>query len=104
MSSSTDKTQQDPLQAEFKALIEDAEKLLQHAASLAGEQADELRQQIQPTLPGARTPPAESGGAVRQRGDAVRQAGETYVQQNPWQALGIVAGLGLLLGLLLGRR
>ena len=36
MSSSTDKTQQDPLQAEFKALIEDAEKLLQHAASLAG--------------------------------------------------------------------
>ena len=50
MSPSTDKTQQDPLQAEFKALIEDAEKLLQHAASLAGEQADELRQQIQLNL------------------------------------------------------
>ena len=104
MSSSTDKTQQDPLQAEFKALIEDAEKLLQHAASLAGEHADELRQQIQLNLQRARSTLAESGEAVRQRGDAVRQAGETYVQQNPWQALGIVAGLGLLLGLLLGRR
>ena len=104
MSSSTDKTQQDPLQAEFKALIEDAEKLLQHAAGLAGEQADELRQKIQLNLQRARSTLAENGEAVRQRGDAVRQAGETYVQQNPWQALGIVAGLGLLLGLLLGRR
>ena len=104
MSPSTDKTQQDPLQAEFKALIEDAEKLLQHAASLAGEQADELRQQIQLNLQRARSTLAESGEAARQRGDAVRHAGETYVQQNPWQALGIVAGLGLLLGQLLGRR
>ena len=77
---------------------------MQHAASLAGEQADELRQQIQLNLQRARSTLAESGEAVRQRGDAVRQAGETYVQQNPWQALGIVAGLGLLLGLLLGRR
>ncbi|OYT94387.1 MAG: hypothetical protein CFE49_18495 [Pseudomonas sp. PGPPP3] len=104
MSKSTDTAQQDPLQAEFKALIEDAERLLQNAASLAGEQADELRQHIQLNLQRARNTLAESGETVRQQGDAVRQAGETYVQQNPWQALGIAAGIGLLLGLLLGRR
>ena len=104
MPKATEKTQQEQLQAEFKALIEDTEKLLQHAASLAGDQADELRQQIQLNLQRARSTLAQSGDALRQRGDAVRQAGETYVQQNPWQALGIVAGVGVLLGLLLGRR
>jgi ElaB/YqjD/DUF883 family membrane-anchored ribosome-binding protein len=31
-------------------------------------------------------------------------AAEDYVRDNPWQAVGIAAGLGLLIGLLIGRR
>ena len=96
--------QQDPLQAEFQALVRDAEQLLHSVASLAGEQADDLRQQIQRNLQRARDSLGESAGAVRESGEAVRQAGEAYVQSNPWQAVGIAAGIGLLVGLLLGRR
>lgn len=29
---------------------------------------------------------------------------ETYIRDNPWQAVGMAAGIGLVLGLLLGRR
>ena len=29
---------------------------------------------------------------------------DTYVHENPWRAVGIAAGVGLLLGLLIGRR
>jgi ElaB/YqjD/DUF883 family membrane-anchored ribosome-binding protein len=98
------KTQQSELQVEFQALINDAEKLLQHAASLAGDQADELREQIQRNLQRARDTLGVSEAAVREQSTAIRQAGEAYVQSNPWQAVGIAAGIGLFLGLLLGRR
>ena len=35
--------------------------------------------------------------------DAARDT-DRYVRDNPWQSIGIAAGVGLLLGLLLGRR
>jgi ElaB/YqjD/DUF883 family membrane-anchored ribosome-binding protein len=92
------------LQAEFQALIDDAEKLMQHVASLAGDQADELREQIQRNLQRARDTLGASEAALLEQSSAVRQAGEAYVQSNPWQAVGIAAGVGLFLGLLLGRR
>ena len=98
------KPQQSELQVEFQALINDAEKLLQHAASLAGDQADELREQIQRNLQRARDTLGDSETKVREQSSAARQAGEAYVQSNPWQAVGIAAGIGLFLGLLLGRR
>lgn len=98
------KTQQGELQADFQALIDDAEKLLKHASSLAGDHADELREQIQRNLQRARDTLGASEAAMRERGNAARQAGEAYVQGNPWQAVGIAAGVGLFLGLLLGRR
>lgn len=104
MPQSSAKTEQAELQAEFQALIADAEKLLQHAASLAGEHADELREQIQRNLQRARDTLGLTEAAVRDQSAAVRQAGEAYVQSNPWQAVGIAAGIGLFLGLLLGRR
>lgn len=104
MPHSSAKTQQEQLQAEFQALIKDAEALLQHAAGLAGEHADELREQIQANLQRARDTLGTGETALREHGAAVREASEAYVQSNPWQAIGIAAGLGLLLGLLMGRR
>lgn len=98
------KSQQEQLQAEFQALITDAEVLLQHAAGLAGEHADELREQIQRNLQRARDTLSNSEAALREHGTAVRKASEAYVQSNPWQAIGVAASIGLLLGLLLGRR
>lgn len=96
--------QQDPLHAEFQALVRDAERLLHSAASLAGEQADELRLQIQRNLQRARDTLGDSAENIRESSEAVRQAGEAYVQSNPWRAVGMAAGIGLLVGLLLGRR
>ncbi|MBX9914687.1 MAG: DUF883 family protein [Pseudomonadaceae bacterium] len=97
-------TQQEQLQNELQALIKDAETLLQHAAGLAGEHADQLREQIQHNLQRARASLGTGETALREQANEVREASEAYIQNNPWQAVGIAAGLGLLLGLLLGRR
>jgi ElaB/YqjD/DUF883 family membrane-anchored ribosome-binding protein len=92
------------LQLELQALIIDTEKLLHHAASLAGEHADELREQIKTSLERAKTALNNHSGEIREQSAAIRQASEAFVQSNPWPAVGIAAGLGLILGLLIGRR
>lgn len=45
----------DQLLDEFQALVRDTESLLQHSASLAGEQGEELREQIRNSLGRARS-------------------------------------------------
>ena len=95
---------QDDLLTEFQALVSDTEKLLQHTASLAGDQADELRLQIHESLKRARETLREAEGSLRERGKAAVDATEGYVQEHPWQSIGISAGIGFLLGLLAARR
>ena len=54
MARKTAKTAQEILMEDFQALVSDTERLLQHSASLAGDQAEELREQIRSSLGRAR--------------------------------------------------
>jgi ElaB/YqjD/DUF883 family membrane-anchored ribosome-binding protein len=78
--------------------------LLEHTASLAGDQADELREQIRDSLLRARETLKLTEDALQERGKAAVAATEDYVQANPWQSVGIAAGVGFLIGLLATRR
>jgi ElaB/YqjD/DUF883 family membrane-anchored ribosome-binding protein len=104
LAQNTEQAPQDALQVELQALIGDAEKLLQHAADLAGDQADELRKHIQLNLQRARETLSGGEDAIRQGAEDMQRASATYIKNNPLQALGIAAGVGLLIGLLLGQR
>ncbi|MFQ6571710.1 DUF883 family protein [Pseudomonas sp. UM16] len=104
MTSKSAKTAQDILMADFQALVRDTEKLLEHTATLAGDQADELREQIHDSLERARETLQLTQDSVRERGQAALGATEDYVQSNPWQSIGIAAGVGFLIGLLANRR
>lgn len=89
---------------EFHALIDDTERLLKQTAETTGSQADELRGRINENLARAKEVLRDSEGRLREQGQAAMQATEQYVHSHPWQSVGIAAGAGLLLGLLLGRR
>ncbi|CAH0195544.1 MULTISPECIES: YqjD family protein [unclassified Pseudomonas] len=89
---------------EFQALVRDTETLLQHSAGLVGDQAEELRAQIRDSLGRARTTLKNTEETVVQRGRAVAGATEDYVQTHPWQTIGIAAGIGILIGMLISRR
>ncbi|MBV4537088.1 DUF883 family protein [Pseudomonas urmiensis] len=104
MASKSAKTAQEILMADFQALVRDTEKLLADTANLAGDQADELREQIHERLEQARESLQLTQDSVRVRGQAAMASAEEYVQENPWQAIGIAAGVGLLIGLLANRR
>lgn len=104
MATATTKVAQEILWADFQTLVRDTEQLLEHTKSLAGEQADELRAQIQDSLLKARESLLQTKEVAAERSkEAVAQA-ELYVQENPWQSVGIAAGVGVLLGLLATRR
>ena len=86
--------------SELQALIEESEKLLNDSASLVGEDAETLRAQLQLKLRQA----SHAVGSVRDKAKPVVEATETYIGGHPWQTVAISAGVGLVVGLLLGRR
>ncbi|HMX16053.1 MAG TPA: DUF883 family protein [Rhodocyclaceae bacterium] len=94
----------DKLIADVKVVIADAEELLRATANQAGDKAGELRSKLQDHLASARVKLAEAEAAVVDRAKAVGRATDDYVHDNPWRSIGIAAGCGFIVGLLIGRR
>jgi ElaB/YqjD/DUF883 family membrane-anchored ribosome-binding protein len=94
----------DKLIADMKVVVADAEELLRATANQAGDKVGELRSKIQDHLVTARASLADAQAAALERAKEVGRATDDFVQDNPWRSVGIAAGVGLLVGLLIGRR
>lgn len=94
----------DKLVADLKLVVADAEELLRATASQAGEKVSAARERIQASLASAKVKLGDAERAALEKAKEAAKATDDYVQENPWQAVGIAAGVGLLLGLLIGRR
>jgi ElaB/YqjD/DUF883 family membrane-anchored ribosome-binding protein len=100
----TEKVTTDKLFSDLQTVIEDAEALLQATASQTGEKIESVRSRARASVNQARERlSAVQGRAADQARDAAESADE-YVHRNPWQAVGIAAGIGLLIGVLINRR
>jgi ElaB/YqjD/DUF883 family membrane-anchored ribosome-binding protein len=89
---------------DMRLVISDAEELLRATASQAGEQIAVARERIQDSLHQAKVKLAEADAIVRERARQAARYTDEYVRENPWRAIGVAAGIGLLLGVMLGRR
>ncbi len=94
----------DQLVADLKTVMRDAEALLKATSTQTGERIQEVRARAEQSLQQARTRLNELEEEARRRAQEMANATEEYVRDNPWQSVGIAAGVGLLLGLLLSRR
>ncbi len=92
------------LVADLKVVVSDAEELLAATASQTGEKIAELRERMQTNLRLARLKLADAEAALREGTRQMAKATDHYVHENPWKAIGIAAGAGLLVGMLIGRR
>lgn len=95
---------QDKLAQDLKIVISDAEELLRATASQAGEKVSAARERIQDNLHRAKVKLAEAEEVMVDRGKQAARATDEYVHEHPWHAVGIAAGVGLIIGLLIGRR
>ena len=94
----------DKLVTDLKVVIADAEELLKATASVAGEKAAAARLKIQDSIDGAKDKLANLSEAGVYKAKAAARATDDYVHENPWQAVGIAAAAGVVLGLLISRR
>lgn len=94
----------DKLVADLQVVVRDAEALLQATAAQTGEKIEHARARATESLHKARQRLAGiEKEAVREVREAA-QATDDYVRKNPWQAVGMAVGAGLVIGLLIGRR
>lgn len=94
----------DKLIADLRVVIADAEELLKATASQAGEKVDELRARVRGNLASARLKLADAEAAVIDKTRAAARATDDYVHDHPWKSVGVAAGVGFVIGLLIGRR
>jgi len=94
----------DKLVQDLRIVISDAEDLLRATASQAGEKAAAAREKIQDSLHRAKVKLAQAEDIMIDNARQAARATDEYVHDNPWRAVGIAAGVGLLIGLLIGRR
>jgi ElaB/YqjD/DUF883 family membrane-anchored ribosome-binding protein len=92
------------LQEDIAAVMRDAEELVRAAAGSAGAATDEARAKVRESLEATKLRLKEIEERLSQDGAEALRATDDYVRRNPWQAVGIAAGVGLVVGLLLSRR
>jgi ElaB/YqjD/DUF883 family membrane-anchored ribosome-binding protein len=104
MENISDEVTSEQLIADFKVVVADAEALLKATANQGGEKLAEVRAKAEESLRVVKVRMAEAQAALLARTKAAAKATDAYVHENPWKAVGIAAGVGLVIGLLIGRR
>jgi len=87
---------------DVKALVTDAQVLFNAAAALTGEKAEDLRLRAMSMLDAALVRAHEMQANAIVAGKKMATSTDCYVRENPWRAIAVVAGVGLLTGILLG--
>jgi ElaB/YqjD/DUF883 family membrane-anchored ribosome-binding protein len=94
----------DQLMNDLKSVIQDAESWLRNGGQLTGEELKAAKAKFERTLVSAKADLVRLEEAVVEKTREAAKATDEYVHENPWKAVGIGAGVGLLLGLLISRR
>ena len=90
--------------AEFKTLMADAEALIKATEDHPGAAISSIRNKALETLAGAKESLSGVEGKLLEKAKVAADGTDDFVHRNPWEAVGVAAGLGLLIGLLIGRR
>ena len=89
---------------DFADVLTEADTLLKQAAKESGDKATDLRAQVEAKLRTARLKLADMQDDAVDRAKAAARATHEYVQDNPWQAVGVGVAIGFLVGLMVNRR
>ncbi|MDO9225511.1 MAG: DUF883 family protein [Pseudomonadota bacterium] len=90
--------------ADFNVVVADAEALLRATANQGGEKLAEVRAKTEESLRVVKARMVDAQEALVIKTRAAAKATDVYVHENPWNAVGVAAAVGLLVGFLMGRR
>ena len=89
---------------DVKTLVKDAQALFTAATALTGEKADELRGRGMKALDTALAKVHEAQASAIAGAKQAAATTDAYVKENPWRSIAVAAGVGLLVGVILGRK
>jgi ElaB/YqjD/DUF883 family membrane-anchored ribosome-binding protein len=92
---STEKLLQD-----LKEVVRDGEELLRAGADELGERGAAAKEKLSAALEVAK----ETQRRLQERAIASAKAADGYIRDNPYQAIGVAFGIGVVLGLYVSRR
>jgi ElaB/YqjD/DUF883 family membrane-anchored ribosome-binding protein len=97
-------TAREKLEKDLKLVMAEAEELLKATAGQAGDHIQSVRARVEETIASAKAEGEDLEGAAIEGAKSAARAADSYVHENPWPAIGIAAGLGLIAGWVLGRK
>lgn len=94
----------DKLVGDLKVVIHDAEELLRNTGQQTGEGFKAAKAKFENSLYNAKNQLLDLEDAVIARSKAAAHATDQYVNDHPWQSVGLAAAVGLIAGMLIARR
>jgi len=99
-----DEAGKEQLIADFKVVVADAEALLKATANHGGEELAQVRARAEESVRAVKVRLDGAQAQLLARGKEAAMAADAYVHDYPWNAIGMAAGAGLVIGLLSNRR
>ncbi len=100
--SSSETITKDRLASDLKSVVAEAEHLMQSAANIGTEKAGALRASLEQSIAEAREQLHHIQRAATEKTVHAAHVTDSYVHNNPWQAIGMVAALSVAIGALVG--
>ena len=101
-------TQDNPIARDIQNVVSDAQDLLKtvqtEGAERANDKLGEVRAKVQVQLDAAKKTLGELQQTVQATATQYVDTTDAYVRANPWQAVGVAAGVGALVGFLIARK
>jgi ElaB/YqjD/DUF883 family membrane-anchored ribosome-binding protein len=89
---------------EIKNLIADVEDLMARIGDLKDADVARVRGKVQRAVEATKQSLADGADSIRQHAQNVASTADDYVRDSPWQAIGIAALVGAVVGILAARR
>ena len=99
-----DNVNSEKLMRDMRAVVFDAEDLLKATAAQTGERVEKVRAKTEDSLRAARERLQNAGDNIESRARDAATDLDDQVHLHPWTTAGLAAGIGLLVGILIGRR
>src|SRR5277367_1193823 len=85
---------------EIRSLIADVEDLMARIADLKDADVVRVRGKVQRAVEAAKRSLADGADAIRQHAQTAANTADDFVRESPWQAIGIAALVGAVVGIL----
>lgn len=97
-------TTKEKLVEDLKVVLHDADLLLRETAGQVGEKAREARERLERGMKTAKQRLTDLQEQSVEQAKVAAKAADEFVQDHPWQSVGVAFAVGALIGVIISRR